>query len=294
MNAGDLLKRRYSVSSLIASGSTSDVFLATSTSSGLPVAIKSLKTDPAPAPPAIERFAWEGKILCGFRHPNLVQGYEYSTDEPSPYIVMEYIGGVDLATLLAARGHLREQEAIHAALQVACGLNRLTERGQVLAHRDIKPKNILIEASGRVKLIDLGVARGAKGPWDGGVRMMGTPSYMAPEQWRAPGEVDVRADIYSIGCVLYEMIAGHKAFQALDRRHLEARHLSTRRPALPRWNRAHRHIQPLIDRCLSVDPSQRFETLDELERALRSTAGRFAPAPCARIPGHLSRYVRSL
>ena len=294
MNPGDLLKGRYAIEARVASGSTCDVYRAISTSSGTTVAVKSLKSLPTPSRMTRERFAWEGRTLCAVRHPNLVAGYEFCPDETSPYIVMEYVSGGDLAALISGQGRLRPAQAVSVALQIASGLDRLTERAPVLAHRDIKPRNLLISETGKVKIIDLGVARGIGGPWDGGIRMMGTPSYMAPEQWRSPSEVDVRADIYSLGCVLFEMATGHKAFHAEDRNRLEAMHLSARRPSLPRWTSGRRHLQPIIDRCLSTKPQGRFETPRELEHALRHAATQLVPMTQVRPETSANRCARSL
>ena len=159
----------------------------------------------------VKRFLREAKIATRIRHPNLVAVYDCGYDEPRGlyYIVMDYVSGGDLRQALAFAGRFAPDRAVEVVLQVASALDAAQEYHVV--HRDIKPENIMIQPDGTVKLVDLGIAK-ADGLRDSlcteAESVFGTPAYVAPEQALDASSVDVRADIYSLGVVLFEMIAG--------------------------------------------------------------------------------------
>ena len=164
----------------------------------------------------VERFHREAKIASNTRHPNLAEVYDAGFDEAHGlhYLVMEYLPGGNLRDRLAERGRFAPQEAIHIVRQVAAVLVTMAQHG--IVHRDIKPDNIMFSANGAAKLTDLGIAKG-NGEQDT-LRTMasavfGTPSYMAPEQAQDASSVDCRADIWSLGVVLYEMLSGRRPYE---------------------------------------------------------------------------------
>src|SRR5262249_12259469 len=153
-------------------------------------------------------------------HPNIVKALDGEVTQRYGYLAMEYLGGSDLRKLLAQVGRFPVAQACEYARQAALGLQHAHEHG--LVHRDVKPANLLVSApGGRVKILDLGLVRrqpsamtgresDLAATWEGS--LVGTADYMAPEQARNPRSVDIRADLYSLGCTLYELIAGRPPF----------------------------------------------------------------------------------
>ena len=163
----------------------------------------------------VTRFIREAKLSSNIRHPNLAAVHDAGRDEATGlyYLVMEYLPGGTLRDRIHERGRIAIPEAVHIARQVAAALVTAHERGTV--HRDIKPENIMFAADGSVRLADLGIAKGT-GEQDTLVTMasavFGTPAYMAPEQARDSSSVDGKADIWSLGVVLYEMLSGQRPY----------------------------------------------------------------------------------
>src|SRR5262249_37439545 len=152
-------------------------------------------------------------------HPNIVTLYDAAEADGVHYLAMEYVEGVDLAALVKSRGPLPVTQACDFVRQASLGLQHAHERG--LVHRDVKPSNLLLAAgSGVVKVLDLGLARVERLAEEGETSsyltregdMMGTPDFIAPEQALDPHKADIRADIYSLGCTLYYLLAGHPTF----------------------------------------------------------------------------------
>jgi serine/threonine protein kinase len=167
----------------------------------------------------VSRFHQERLLLASVTHPNLVTAYDAGEIAGLPYFVMEFVEGTRLDTLVSQRGPLPVAEACEVIRQAALGLQHLHEHG--LVHRDIKPSNLMLTASGRVKVIDLGLARVVTGLAQVGQislpgQFLGTLDYMAPEQSDDCQTVDIRADIYSLGCTLYHLLAGGPPFAAFS------------------------------------------------------------------------------
>jgi predicted Ser/Thr protein kinase len=195
------------VRELIGQGGMGAVYLARQPALDRPVALKLVR--PRAADPAFaERFAREARALARLSHPNVVAVYESGEADGLPYLVMEYVPGATLRALMRDR---RQTPAAALALvpQLCDALDYAHAQGVV--HRDVKPENILVTPDGRVKVVDFGLAKvadPAAGSLTGTRQAMGTPHYMAPEQWERPGTVDHRADIYALGVVLYELLTG--------------------------------------------------------------------------------------
>ena len=204
--------RGYVVERLLGNGSLGAVYLVRHEVLDTIYALKALFPDVAKEnADYVKRFLREAKIATRIRHPNLVAVYDCGYDESRGlyYIVMDYVSGGDLRQALAFAGRFAPDRAVEVVLQVASALDAAQEYHVV--HRDIKPENIMIQPDGTVKLVDLGIAK-ADGLRDSlcteAESVFGTPAYVAPEQAVDASAVDVRADIYSLGVVLFEMIAG--------------------------------------------------------------------------------------
>ena len=184
-------------------------------SSGAEVAAKILDEESSSDHTARKRFLQEAELTIGLRHPNLVATYDVGEDPDTGlcYILMEYVPGGTLADRIKAHGPMRMAEAVEIVRSIAAVLEFGRRHG--IVHRDIKPANIMFSADGTPKLADLGIARTNKGGSDTttvtqtGI-MIGTPAYMSPEQMIDSHHVDTRADIYSLGIVFFEMLAGER------------------------------------------------------------------------------------
>ena len=203
----------YTVIRLLGKGGMGAVYLL-ETADGAQVAAKILDPETAGDHESRKRFVREAELALGVKHPNLVETYDVGEDPDTGlcYILMEYVPGGSLADRLR-QGPLPINEAIGVVYQIASVLELARQKG--IVHRDIKPANIMFGADGKAKLADLGIARGGLGGTNTTTvtqtgMMIGTPAYMAPEQMLDAHHVDSRADIYSLGIVFYEMLAGQR------------------------------------------------------------------------------------
>ena len=216
LKSGDMFGK-YIVERLLGTGGMGAVYLVRHQVLGSLFALKVLDAAAAAkGDEIVARFRREAKIASNTRHPNLAQVYDAGFDETYHlhYLVMEYLPGGNLRDKISGRGRLSPQEAVHIVHQVAAVLVTIAQRG--IVHRDIKPDNIMFAADGSAKLTDLGIAKG-NGEQDTLVTMaaavFGTPAYMSPEQARDASSVDCRSDIWSLGVVLYEMLAGKRPYE---------------------------------------------------------------------------------
>ncbi|MGA8030535.1 MAG: protein kinase [Bryobacteraceae bacterium] len=243
------------------------------------VAIKILPSDVADDPSRRVRFEQEARALAALNHPNIVTVYDVGQDEGRAYIVSELVEGESLRSVLD-RGPLPVRKAIEVAVQMAEGMAAAHALG--IVHRDLKPENAMMTRGGQVKLLDFGLAKQTittSGDKTSTMALsepgmvMGTVGYMSPEQVRAE-PVDARSDIFSFGCVLYEMIAGQRAFRAGSS--IETMHaiLNAEPPELENEQaRMPAALGTIVRRCLEKRPEQRFQSASDLAFALRSIAG---------------------
>src|SRR4051812_5633706 len=256
---GTVLDGQYQIENLLGKGGMGAVFLARHILLGDRVAIKVLPPEMRNNAEWLRRFRREGQAARRFRHPNAVTVYDLRTAaDGTIYMVMEYVEGHTLDAEMKARGHFTPADAVMVMEPIMSVLNAAHSMGVV--HRDLKPENIMIgkPAHGgdlNVKLLDLGIAKlrevagaevGANTALTMAGQMLGTPYYMSPEQWGelprdGNEEIDGRADIYSLGLVFYEMVAGKRPYSALTLLELRKEHVSVtpRRldevlPAVPR------------------------------------------------------------
>lgn len=269
----------YRLQSKVGEGAMGVVFRATETALGRPVAIKFLKLEPGavdhPTPATREihlRFLQEARSAAAIQHPGAVTIFRVGQDRNVPFIAMEWLDGETLAARLARVGRLPVEEACDFAIQALDALQAAHDAGVV--HRDIKPANLMILRDGRVKVLDFGIARFRSAnllKTESGV-MLGTPAYAAPEQLRGE-EVDARSDLYSLGMVLYEALAGRLAHSAESLLELATKILretptpiGVARPELPPA------LVQGISRALAKDRAARWPSAREMARALRAAA----------------------
>lgn len=281
----------YRMLRLLGKGGMGEVFLAEDEALGRRVAIKTL----TPTPEGRARFLREARSLATLDHPRVVRIYSYGETSESPFFVMEYVEGETLAERLT-RGRLPFEEAARITRQIIEALAAAHRRG--LVHRDIKPSNVLIDAEGQIHVADFGLARQMEksASLTSTGHFAGSPHYMSPEQARGH-EVDFRADLYSLGIVMFEMITGQRPFdggsgaEILARQLMEPVPLVTKaRPDTPPW------LASMVEALTRKDPSDRPGSYEEILRALSNestlspqatnetmtnTFGTFAPSPAS-------------
>src|SRR5262245_9227729 len=286
------LAGRYAIQRTLGVGGMGTVFLANDLRHRRPVAIKVLNAELA-AVLGTERFLREIEIAAGLNHPHILPLYDSGSADGLLYYVMPYAENESLRQRLEREKQLPLADALRVTREVADALDYAHRRGVV--HRDIKPENILL--SGQHALVaDFGIARavavaGGEKLTATGV-MIGTPTYMSPEQVMAQGDVDGRSDLYSLGCVLYEMLAGQPPFTAATAASLTHQHLNVAarpvrelRPTVPE------NVERAIGRTLAKAAADRFGTAAELGEALEPREPVTAPAPASDAPAPGPRKV---
>ena len=258
---------------------------------GRDVAVKVLPTSFSADADRLRRFEQEAKAAGVLNHPNVTAVYDIGTHDGAPYVVQELLEGETLRSLLAG-GRLSPRRAIDYALQIAHGLAAAHEKG--IVHRDLKPDNVFVTNDGRVKILDFGLAKlthaEERGPatslptatagTEPGV-VMGTLGYMSPEQVRGR-PADARSDIFSFGAILYEMLAGRRAFSGDSAADTMSAILKEDPPDLSVTNQS---VPPGLDRivrhCLEKNPEQRFHSAHDLAFDLEALSGLTGPAVAA-------------
>jgi serine/threonine protein kinase/uncharacterized membrane protein len=258
-------------------GGMAEVWLARNAYLGTPAAIKFLNQGYAGMTEIEQRFLNEGKRQGGLNHPNIIKVYGFEYVDNRSFLILQYIDGESLDQVLHRAGRLDTSEAMRIAISVLNALDYAHEHN--IVHRDIKPSNILLDENRIPYLGDFGIvlATNEKRITRAGTAM-GTALYMSPEQITDPGSVDRRADIYSIGCVIYEMLAGQPPFNPPSSGTgdtdfaVKMAHVQQAPPALRRWNPAlSPELEAAVMRCLAKNPAERYRTCREVRDAL-STA----------------------
>jgi len=271
---GTFFDGRYQVVRKLGAGGMANVYLAEDQELGRGVAIKILNDRHANDEQFVERFRREAKNAAALSHPNIVSIYDRGEAEGTYYIAMEYLDGRTLKELIVQRGPAPVTVSVEYARQVLSALRFAHRHG--IVHRDIKPHNVLVDAEGRVKVTDFGIARAGASQMTEAGSIVGTAQYLSPEQARG-GDVDQRSDLYSLGVVLYELITGTLPFNGDTPVEIAMKHLSTvpeppseRRPDIPR------DLDLIVMRALAKDPDDRYASAEEmdadLERFLRGAS----------------------
>jgi serine/threonine protein kinase len=264
------LSNRYQIEGRIGSGGMAEVYRARDLTLERTVAIKLLRDDFSQDPTFRERFRQEAKAAANLSHPNIVTVHDFGFDEKQIFIVMEYIPGTDLKTILDSRGSLGVDESLRLIIQACAGIGYAHRAG--LVHCDVKPHNMIVTPDQRLKVTDFGIARALASihPQEVNHVVWGSPQYFSPEQ--ASGYPPSPAsDVYGLGVVLYEMLTGRLPFIGSTASELSHLH----RTAIPT---PPSQINPLIPsaleqaclKVLSKEPSARYRTADQFGRVLIS------------------------
>ncbi|HXX92782.1 MAG TPA: serine/threonine-protein kinase, partial [Planctomycetota bacterium] len=245
-------------------GGTATVFLAEDVNHGRKVALKIIHPSLAKDEKAVRRFQREAGLLCSFDHTNLVKGYSQGMMGPLSYLLMEYLDGESLQEVLDRQKHLSEAQGLEIILETAKAIDHMQSRG--IIHRDIKPGNIFLCRDGSVKVIDLGFAQEIQGGDSGEEETTsGTVQYMSPEQARGQRDLDVRADIYSLGATLYHIVMGELPFSGGDSLEVMAKQVMEALNSSEIKNRrVSKHMHYFIERMMSKDKDLRYSTPHEL------------------------------
>jgi len=263
---------KYKVLERLGSGGMGSVFLCEHKFMRRRVAVKVLPTAKAADPSSLERFYREARAVAAVDHPNIVHAYDIDQDENLHFIVMEYVEGPSLQDIVRRSGPISVERACHYISQSALALEHAGRAG--LVHRDIKPGNILVDRAGVVKVLDMGLARFFNDEEDMLTRkydenVLGTADYLAPEQADDSHEVDVRADIYSLGGTFYFLLSAKTPFgdgsvpqKLMWHRTRQPKPLSAYRDDVPPA------LQAVIDKMMAKEPTQRYQQAMEVCEAL--------------------------
>ncbi len=264
---------KYRILEKLGAGGMGAVFLCEHSIMNHRVAVKVLPAARAKDPASLGRFHREARAAAGLDHPNIVRAFDVDQDGDRHFLVMEYVDGTSLQELVGRSGPLEVRRAAHYVSQAAAGLQRAHEAG--LVHRDVKPGNILVDRAGQIKVADLGLARffheqddSLTREHDGGA-ILGSADYFAPEQALNSHDVDIRADIYALGCTLYFLLTGRPPFQEgtvmqklLWHQMRPPQSVMELRPDVPP------ELARVLDRMMAKGTAERYQTPDEVVLAL--------------------------
>lgn len=266
----------FEVHAPVGSGGMGAVFLATDLRLDRQVALKILPPEQASDPETVHRFYHEGRAAARLDHENIARVYTLGQDRGLHYIAYEYVDGTTLRQMVEQRGVLSSAETVDIGLQIANAL--VHAAGRMVVHRDIKPSNIIVTPEGRAKLVDMGLARRFerdrkdRGLTQSGMTL-GTFDYISPEQARDPRNVDVRSDLYSLGCTMYHMLTGQPPFpegtvlqKLLQHQEEPAPDPRALNPDVPDG------LAAIVLKLMEKDRDRRFQTPESLRVALREMA----------------------
>lgn len=264
---GKIIGGRYEIVRQIGAGGSARVYLARDLVLKRDVAVKVLHEEGAQDPSFVKRFQREAQSAARLNYPNIVSVYDWGSVDGTYYMVMEAVNGRDLKEDIVRRGPLPEPEALAIAEQVASALEAAHSHG--IIHRDIKPQNILLDDAGRVKVADFGIARATGMTQLTATNVVaGTVNYISPEQARGQ-PVDERSDIYSLGVLLWELLAGHELFSGGSMVEIALRHINDVPPPL---RQLRPDVSPLTEsvvaKALAKDPGRRFQSAAATREAL--------------------------
>ncbi len=272
-----LFDGRYRIVRKLGTGGMANVYLAEDEVLGRRVAIKILNDRHAGDDQFVERFRREAKNAASLSHPNIVSIYDRGEAEGTYYIAMEYLDGRSLKELIVGRGPAPVPVAIDYARQILAAIRFAHRHG--IVHRDIKPHNVLVDAEGRLKVTDFGIARAGVSQMTEAGSIIGTAQYLSPEQAKG-APVDQTSDLYSVGVVLYELLTGVVPFSGDTPVEIAMKHLSSA-PEPPSAKRAEipRELDLVVLRALAKDPADRYQSAEEMDADLARVARGVAVSP---------------
>ncbi len=266
---GDKINDRYEIIKLIGEGGMANVYLAYDTILERNVAVKVLRGDLADDEKFVRRFQREALSASSLSHPNIVEMYDVGEDNGNFYIVMEYIDGQTLKQLIKKRGHLTVPEAIDIMLQLTDGLAHAHD--SYIIHRDIKPQNIMILEDGMVKITDFGIAMAINASdLTQTNSVMGSVHYLPPEQAAGKGST-IKSDIYSLGILFYEMLAGTMPFRGETAVEIALKHIKDPMPSIRKINpKVPQSVENIIFKATAKNPKNRYNNVRELHDDLKT------------------------
>jgi eukaryotic-like serine/threonine-protein kinase len=272
-----LIDERYRVLRRIGSGGMADVYCAEDTHLGRQVAIKVLHRRFAQDQEFVERFRREAKSAAGLNHPNVVGVFDRGEHEGTYYIAMELLDGQTLKDIVAAEAPLPQERVIDLGLQILQAAGFAHSHGVI--HRDFKPHNVIVDGAGHAKVTDFGIARAGASEMTETGSIMGTAQYLSPEQAQGHA-VTATSDIYSIGVMLYEMLAGRLPFEGDSAVAVALKHLSEAPAPISRWRPdVHPALEAVVMAALAKDPAQRWQSAEDLAAGLEAARTQIEAGP---------------
>jgi serine/threonine protein kinase len=291
---------KYKVLERLGSGGMGSVYLCEHTLMRRRVAIKVLPENSSRDPASLERFYREARAVAALDHPNIVKAYDIDQDQSLHFLVMEHVDGSNLQDVVAVSGPLEPVRAAHYVRQAALGLDHAHQKG--LVHRDVKPGNLLLDRTGVVKVLDLGLARFFHDDADNLTRkfeehVLGTADYVAPEQAQDSHDVDIRADIYGLGATFYYLLTGHTVFpEGTVAQKLIWHQIKKPKPVTADRTDVPHELLAVLETMMAKLPAERYQTPAEVALALapwtqtpipppsEKEMPRFSPAATGPVP----------
>lgn len=266
---GELIDNRYEILKSVGEGGMANVYLAYDTILEREVAVKILRGDLSDDEKFIRRFQREANSASSLRHPNIVEMYDVGEDKGRYFIVMEYVAGKTLKSLIKKRGALNLSEAIDIMIQLTSGI--VCAHNSFIIHRDIKPQNVLILEDGRVKITDFGIAMALNNnELTQTNSVMGSVHYLPPEQASGSGST-IKSDIYSLGILMYELLTGKVPFRGENAVEIAIKHMKdpipsvcSKNPSIPQ------SVENIILKSCAKNPKNRYETVADMYEDLKT------------------------
>ena len=275
-----LVDGRYRVLRRIGSGGMADVYSAEDSHLGRQVAIKVLHRRFAQDQEFVERFRREAKSAAGLNHPNVVGVFDRGEHEGTYYIAMEFLTGRTLKDIVTSEAPLAQERVIDLGVQILQAAGFAHRHGVI--HRDFKPHNVIVDDLGHAKVTDFGIARAGASEMTETGSIMGTAQYLSPEQAQGHA-VTATSDIYSIGVMLYEMLAGRLPFEGDSAVAVALKHLSEPPPPISQWRPdVHPALEAVVMAALAKDPAHRWQSAEDLAAALEGARAQMEASPDGR------------
>jgi len=269
-----LVDSRYRILHRIGSGGMADVYCAEDTHLGRQVALKVLHRRFAQDQEFVERFRREASAAAGLQHPNVVGVYDRGRHDGTYYIAMEHLRGRTLKEIVTSEAPLPQERVVDLGVQILHAAGFAHRHGVI--HRDFKPHNVILDDDGTAKVTDFGIARAGASEMTETGSIMGTAQYLSPEQAQGHA-VTAASDLYSIGVMLYELLAGRLPFEGDSAVSVALKHLSEPPPPISQFRPdLHPALESVVMAALAKDPAQRWQTADDFAAALQAAGSQIA------------------